>query len=224
MSVYKISLLLICFLFGSQFYGFNSNDSLYNAVQTTEYANKYADFKYDAYPEPILNNTESEFEEPTESSFPWYTNLLSKELAWSMFIILIIVLIYFIVTSGRFALFSFKNKVDPNKIFEAEKYVDELDFDYLLTKALQTNDKAAVIRFYFLKFLKNIAAKNHIKWEIQKTNNEYYYEIKNTALKKDFEYANYLYNYIWFGKFDISDEQFTNAQNHFKAILNNKSY
>ena len=70
-----------------------------------------------------------------------------------------------------------------------------------------------------VRHLKKIAQENYIKWHPEKTNTEYLYEISNIKLKKDFEYASYLYTYIWYGKFEITDELYNTAQNHFKSII-----
>lgn len=195
---------------------------IYNPIQNTEYANKYSDLKYDKYPyksEPI-----KEQKQTTNINDFWFLNNFSGEFVWTIFIIVLIIIIYFLIKSNSFGLFTSRNKISENKILDAEKYIDELDFDYLINQALLKNDREQAVRFYFLKFLKNLATKEYITWEIQKTNYDYYYEIKNTALKKDFEYASYLYNYVWFGKFKLTDEQFTNAQKHFTLILKNEYY
>lgn len=217
----KYSFFILAFVYSLQGSANTSTDSIYNAIQNTNYANKYPDLKYDTYPKAKIELDTEQIEQTTE---PWNFPQINGQIVWVVFICILIVGIFFIIRSNRFNLFSSKNKYSDAKILEAEKYIDELDLDYLLNQALLKGQKPEAIRFYFLKFLKTIAQKKYIKWEIQKTNNEYYYEIQNIELKKDFEYASYLYNYIWFGKFTITDEQFKSAENHFISILNRQYF
>ena len=63
-------------------------------------------------------------------------------------------------------------------------------------------------------------AKNHyIEWDIEKTNTDYLYEIKNPIHKEEFTYLSYLYNYIWYGEFEIDERMFQKAENRFKNAI-----
>lgn len=190
-----------------------------NPVQTQEYAYKYPDLQYDKYEQPKV-------EKPIEDIDTFdIRDYLSVEVVWIIFITILVLMVFIIIRTNGFNIFKKRVKITKQvNIQEAEKHINDLDFDQLINHAILNNDKSSAVRFYFLKCLKHIANQKHINWEIQKTNNDYLYEIKNQQLKKDFEYANYLYTYIWFGKFVVSDEQFKLAENHFKNILNNNLY
>ena len=51
------------------------------------------------------------------------------------------------------------------------------------------------------------------------TNSDYLYEIKNPAQKHEFEYLSYLYNYIWYGEFELDDETFYKAKTAFENAI-----
>ena len=212
------NIYIACFVFFMSLSAYASvaTDTLYNSVKTTEYANKYSELKYEEYPEPVIQ--EKQVVNVPQTNF--LSGLFSSTIFWIFCFIALVLLIYFLSTSKRFGFFTNKQQINARKILDAENYVDELDFDYLIKKALEKEDKQAAIRFYFLKTLKILTQKNYIKWESYKTNSDYYYEIQNPALKKDFDYARYLYTYIWFGKFTITDQQFVQAKNHFESIYN----
>jgi len=63
---------------------------------------------------------------------------------------------------------------------------------------------------------KTTLKKKVIEWDIEKTNSDYLYEIKNEKLRNDFAYLSYLYNYIWYGEFELEEETFTKAIQSFE--------
>lgn len=102
---------------------------------------------------------------------------------------------------------------------DIEKNIHLLDFEKLIKESLQTGEKRIAIRYYYLWLLKVMAQNNYIEWDIEKTNSDYLYELKKPAHKEDFTYLSYLYNYIWYGEFDIDETAFTKAENRFKNAI-----
>jgi hypothetical protein len=68
--------------------------------------------------------------------------------------------------------------------------------------------------------LKKLSAAEIIHYDVEKTNNDYRNEIEISKVKEDFTYTSYLYNYIWYGEFDVNDEQFNKAKLAFNKFLN----
>jgi len=75
------------------------------------------------------------------------------------------------------------------------------------------------IRYYYLLTLKTLNLKKYIKFENEKTNAQYLNEISKKPFKNDFAYLQYLYNYIWYGKFSINTNQYNKAKNYFVTLL-----
>mgnify|MGYP006155083877 FL=1 len=65
-----------------------------------------------------------------------------------------------------------------------------------------------------------MSAKQLIEWDVEKTNSDYLYEIKNTSIKSQFEYVSYLYNYIWYGEFELDEVTFVKAKKAFDNLIN----
>ncbi|WP_281337322.1 DUF4129 domain-containing protein [Flavobacterium eburneipallidum] len=107
---------------------------------------------------------------------------------------------------------------------EIEKNLHLVDFEKLIQNSLQSGENRLTIRYYYLWLLKKMSENQIIVWDVEKTNSDYLYEIKNPTQKEEFEYLSYLYNYIWYGEFELDEKTFTKAKNAFeKAIktLNN---
>lgn len=102
---------------------------------------------------------------------------------------------------------------------EIEKNLIYVDFEKLVQETLKNGDNRLAIRYYYLWVLKRLAEKNIIDWHTEKTNSDYLYEIQSTDLRTDFQYLSYLYNYIWYGEFEMNEETFSNAKKAFEKTL-----
>ncbi|WP_310558188.1 DUF4129 domain-containing protein [Flavobacterium sp.] len=98
---------------------------------------------------------------------------------------------------------------------EIEKNLHLVDFEKLIQKSLESGENRLAIRYYYLWMLKKMSEKQIIEWDVEKTNSDYLYEIKNEALKEDFAYLSYLYNNIWYGEFELDEATFAKARNAF---------
>ncbi|QLC65619.1 DUF4129 domain-containing protein [Flavobacterium sp. LPB0248] len=138
-------------------------------------------------------------------------------------ILVVIVLIYFIVRAltkqeGRWI---FGKNANKRTLFysDAEKNIHLLDFEKLIKESIEAGEKRIAIRYYYLWLLKVMAQHHYIEWDIEKTNSDYLYELYNPAHKEEFTYLSYLYNYIWYGEFEIDDATFRKTENRFKKAL-----
>lgn len=137
--------------------------------------------------------------------------------------IVIITVIYFIVKAiinkeGQW-IFGKNSKKRTIQYSDIEKNIHLLDFEKLIQESLQAGEKRTVIRYYYLWLLKIMAQNNYIEWDIEKTNSDYLYELQKPAHREEFTYLSYLYNYIWYGEFEIDENTFAKAQNRFKNAL-----
>jgi hypothetical protein len=102
---------------------------------------------------------------------------------------------------------------------EIEKQLFVTDFEKLIQETLASGQTRLSIRYYYLWLLKKLSEKNVIEWDIEKTNSDYLYEIKNETQKENFAYLSYLYNYIWYGEFDLDNITFEKAKTAFEKTI-----
>jgi hypothetical protein len=138
-------------------------------------------------------------------------------------IALILFVIYLIVKSimNKEGQWIFGKKSDRSVIRydEIEKNLHLVDFEKLIKDSIKLDEKRLTIRYYYLWLLKKMSEKQVIEWDIEKTNSDYLYEIKNEKLKEQFGYVSYLYNYIWYGEFDIDSSTFEKATATFQKTI-----
>lgn len=102
---------------------------------------------------------------------------------------------------------------------EIEKNLRLVDFEKLIQNTLKSGDNRLSIRYYYLWLLKKLSANEIIVWDVEKTNSDYLYEIKNPAQKQDFEYLSYIYNNIWYGEFELDENTFEKAKQAFEKSI-----
>ena len=138
-------------------------------------------------------------------------------------VLIVIFVIYLIVKSimNKEGQWIFGKNSDKKIIdyTEIEKNIHTIDFEKLIKNTLKSGEKRLSIRYYYLWLLKKMSNKEIIIWDIEKTNSDYLYEIKNQTQKDEFAYLSYLYNYIWYGEFDMDDPTFTKAKNSFEKAI-----
>ncbi len=94
------------------------------------------------------------------------------------------------------------------------------DFKKLIAEAERDKNYRLAIRYYYLWLLKGLTNAEIIDYDVEKTNSDYHNEIASKQIKDEFSYTSYLYNYIWYGEFDVNEQQFTKAKTAFTKFLN----
>lgn len=103
-------------------------------------------------------------------------------------------------------------------ISDDEEIIKTQDIQALIDQALKEKNYRLAIRYYYLLTLQQLSSKGLIDWQVQKTNHEYLYEIKNSDLREQFDTLTDLYDYIWYGNFEVDHSAFAKAQHAFHKI------
>lgn len=158
-------------------------------------------------------------DENNVSNFSYNFNGLN----WLFVVILIIAVVflaYTLLNDGGSKLFSSKsNKKIQTYDDINSKNIAQVDIKTLITNAENANDYRLAIRYYYLLVLKELAQKNFIIYEDDKTNADYMQAIATQKFNKDFAYTSYLYNYTWYGEFDLSPMQYQTAKTRFVELI-----
>jgi hypothetical protein len=118
----------------------------------------------------------------------------------------------------------FKNGIfgrRKNKLLSQEENesLDDLqnmsEYDTLISNAETKHDFNLAIRFLFLKTLKNLSDRGFVSFTIGKTNKEYLKEMQQTAHFKEFEDLTRNYEYVWYGKHLIYENQYVHLKELF---------
>ncbi|OUS02519.1 hypothetical protein A9Q86_03165 [Flavobacteriales bacterium 33_180_T64] len=105
-------------------------------------------------------------------------------------------------------------------VTDIENNIHDADFKSLIKNAESEDNHRLAIRYYYLWLLKTLSEAEIIDYDVEKTNSDYYIEIADENTKKEYSYTSYLYNYIWYGEFDIDTSKYNKAKDAFTQFLN----
>jgi len=113
----------------------------------------------------------------------------------------------------------FGKKKPPEFFFtEDEEIIKTKDIQKLITKAFISKNYRLAIRYYYLLILQKASTSEVIVYEFDKTNTDYIAEITQKELSEQFIKVTDLYDHVWYGSFDISEEDYKKAQKTFAKL------
>lgn len=142
-----------------------------------------------------------------------------KILAGLLIIFVIYMIVKAILNKEGSWIFSRNTQTKIVENSDIEKNIHLVDFKKMISSAISKEDKRLAIRYYYLWLLKKMSDADIIEWHPEKTNTEYSYEIKNAVMKENFNYLSYLYNYIWYGEFEITEAIFIKTKEAFEKEI-----
>ncbi|MEO6149489.1 MAG: DUF4129 domain-containing protein [Mucilaginibacter sp.] len=98
---------------------------------------------------------------------------------------------------------------------ESLENIHEIDFDSEIDNAVAQHNYRLAVRLLYLKCLKQLSDKDLIKWQIDKTNSAYYYELSNPAHRDIFGSLTRRFEYVWYGDFGIDEHIFNDINRMF---------
>ncbi|MGZ4059834.1 MAG: hypothetical protein ACXVPU_12435, partial [Bacteroidia bacterium] len=133
-----------------------------------------------------------------------------------LIIAVIVIIIFLLLKNDVRALFYGKSASVQIDFSEFEENIHTINFDVLIDEAISKKDFRKAVRLHFLKLLKELTDNNLIKWQIDKTNNDYSIELANSKYSSQFKELALLYEYIWYGDFQLDESNFKATISKFK--------
>lgn len=185
----------------------------------------------------LLNEKDYQYERkspagknPWERFKEWLINQLDKIfnskggeisleiLKYVLIVAAIVAIVLILLKNNLRSLFYGKSATTNIEFAELEEDIHAIDFNNLISKAIQEKDYRRAVRLHFLKLLKELTDKNLIAWKIDKTNKDYYIELSNTSYSRQFKELTFLYEYIWYGSFELNEDDYNTTINKFQAF------
>lgn len=115
-----------------------------------------------------------------------------------------------------------KNRKNPNvvSLSEDEHIIKNEDIQQLIKNALADQNYRLAIRYYYLYILQLLSEREMIDWQQQKTNDDYLEELSESVLKNEFGKATLLYDYVWYGEFELDQSRYEKAEIVFTSLKN----
>lgn len=127
-------------------------------------------------------------------------------------VIIIGFVLYFLIKfllgkDGNF-FFSKKNKKINIANQDLLENIHEINFSESIEKFERQKDYRSAVRYQFLMILKKLADKKLINWNPEKTNKDYLSELKTNDFKTNFKELAYIFDYVWYGEFEVDEENY----------------
>ncbi len=159
----------------------------------------------------------------------WVNKLLQKlfsdkgaapYIRYAIMFLVIAFIIYKIAGGNLSGIFSSNKKVKGENGFDYfEEDIHQENIDQKLRDAIRNQNFRTAIRFYYLSLLKQLDANELIQWELGKTNQDYQQELKNQGFLDDFIRLSGIYEYSWYGHFEVNEEKFLKWQKGFNDVF-----
>ena len=181
------------------------------------------------------NETAGEAQNLLARSIAWFFKQLEKlfgvELSPEMqhiveflvYLLLAIFIGYFVIKlllGTKASSFFTRKTATVNTLKINEEHIENVNLDRFIDDAITCKNYRLAVRYMHLKVLKELSHQNIISWNFEKTNSDYQNEIENPLLKERFKKASYLYDYVWYGEFDLDETGFRTAQQDFERLTN----
>lgn len=170
----------------------------------------------------------------------WFKRVLQSFLEWvfgveaasGILLTILKVIPYLVLGLVLYFLIRFFLKVDTNSrkaitakkgnitLSEEGEIIKNEDINKLIEQAIKDENYRLAIRYYYLLILQKLTKKELIDWQQEKTNEDYINEITNTVLKDKFTKGTLLYDFVWYGNFNIKQAEFIEAQAEFNDLKN----
>jgi len=150
---------------------------------------------------------------------PDIISLIVKILSALVVIAVLIILIRIYIRTSNRNLFSKKNEELNIDINDSEQLIQLADFSSLIVDHENKQAYRICVRLYFLWVLKSLKEQNAIVWLPDKTNSTYANELRDTDTKQTFNYLAYVYEYVWYGEFVLTDADYLKAKEAFEQFI-----
>lgn len=128
-------------------------------------------------------------------------------------------LVYFL-SSNKVGFFAPTNKNIDDQPEETDlgENIFILPYQDLLNKAIKDRNYRLATRILYLQTLKLLSENGIIKFKPDSTNIHYLMQLNNTSYYNDFFKVTRHYEYVWYGKFDVTPEMYEKISQDFSSM------
>ena len=98
---------------------------------------------------------------------------------------------------------------------EEEKIIKTRDIRQLIDKAVAKENYRLAVRYHFLYLLQQLSRQELVIYDPAKTDEDYSEEIEDAGLKAHFKKLSRIYDFIWYGDFAITAEDYPKIAGEF---------
>lgn len=101
---------------------------------------------------------------------------------------------------------------------EEEEIVQSRDIKKLIDEAVAAENYRLAVRYQYLFILQQLSQAGYIDYQFPKTDEEYLAEIEKEPLRIQFQKITRIYDFIWYGSFEVTAENYPKAKKEFEKM------
>lgn len=160
-----------------------------------------------------------------EIRMPGWISLAFKAIMWAVIAAVLAYIVYVIVQQIRLNKSAVSEIIDDDIEIESAEKLGKINFRKSIQQTLEKENYRLAVRFYYLWIIQQLSDDGSITFSKDKTNQTYVRELtQNNRISPDlaagFKTCTRLYEYVWFGNFDVDKSRFEEIEPQFSFILN----
>ncbi len=139
---------------------------------------------------------------------------------YTLLIALLLFVVYRIIESNNLYMFRKPRPTDSAEAGGDEVLTDEPALEKKIRQAIEAGNYRVAVRYLYLKSLRSLDKKGWIRYHAQATNNDYIHQVSDKGIGREFRFLTNIYEYVWYGEFELSGTQFGLVQQQFQQFHN----
>ena len=145
---------------------------------------------------------------------------VSPAFSWILYLLLAIFLGYIIYLLFVHTTLSEEGaKIEEENLEKPPIEIPKTELELMLEQALKEQNYRLAVRVYFIFILKELSKKQWIDWKKEKTNFTYLTEMRGKQYYNSFNHAVTVFEVVWYGKYNVSQEDYKEIEPRFKKLL-----
>ncbi|WP_143307768.1 DUF4129 domain-containing protein [Chitinophaga vietnamensis] len=133
---------------------------------------------------------------------------------------LIAYLLYVFLKRNGLSIFRKPVLIDGVEVVQEEELHHPAEYEEKIREAVQSGNIRQATRWWYLYTLFLLAGRELIKPGKEKTNNDYLRSMRNTSYYKAFAMLTMDYEYIWYGGFEVGEDDYRLIDQQFRDFVN----
>ena len=131
---------------------------------------------------------------------------------------------------GLIILYTLYRIIDNNNLFynsskrtiknmsEDAVEMEDDNLDEKIRMAIADKDHRKAVRYLYFKTLRQLDQRGWIRYHAQATNYDYIIQVGSYPVSGDFKFLTQVYEYVWYGGFELTEEQFGIVYSNFQKV------
>ncbi len=143
---------------------------------------------------------------------------LFENLPYIIIALILIFLLWLFYKLNPGARFLHQNPTAEVTMLSHDDLIHHQNIPWLIEQAILDKNYRLAVRYCFILLLKQLSDSKLINYENDKTNFDYSMEIPSAAVSELFKKIAVIYEYIWYGSFEVSADEFQKVHTLFHQI------